>query len=337
MLRPRSALLEIPLELQLACAKDVLLAESAALHLAAQRLDGSFADAAALLANAEGCVLVTGMGKAGLIGQKVAATLASTGTRAHFLHPAEACHGDLGRIGPDDVVLAFSHSGQTPELTQILPSIQELGVPIVAVTSRDSSDLAKASDAAIVYGPIDEACPIGMAPSATCAVMLGIGDALAFVLMRMRDFGASDFHRRHPSGSLGRRLQRVERVMRTGAQMRIASADLSVREAFVSVHRPGRRTGAICLVDERGRLVGLFTDSDLAKLLERADVEALRRPIRECMTPNPITAEPGQLVQDVLELFKRRQVSEIPVVDAEGAPIGVVDITDLVDLLPEAA
>lgn len=337
MLRPRSSLLEIPVELQLTCAKDVMLAESAALHQAAQRLDGAFAEAAALLANADGCVLVTGMGKAGLIGQKVAATLASTGTRAHFLHPAEACHGDLGRVGSDDVVLAFSHSGQTPELTQILPSIQELGVPIVAVTSRDSSVLAKAADVAIAYGPIEEACPIGMAPSATCAVMLGIGDALAFVLMRLRDFGASDFHRRHPSGSLGRKLQRVQHVMRTGAQMRIAPADLSVREAFVSVHRPGRRTGAICLVDGEGKLEGLFTDSDLAKLFERADAEALSRPIRDCMTPSPITAEPEWLVQDVLELFKRHQVSEIPVVDSAGAPIGVVDITDLVDLLPEAA
>lgn len=324
-------------ESQLARAKEVMAAESSAMAEVARRLDDDVVRAIQLILDTEGCVVVTGMGKAGLVGQKTAATLASTGTRAHFVHPAEACHGDLGRISSEDVVLAFSHSGQTPELIQILPYVRQIGARIVAVTSRKTSLLSRAADVTIAYGPIEEACPVRLAPTTSCAVMLGIGDALALVLMDHRGFGAEDFGRYHPAGSLGRKLQRVDEVMRTGARLRIARSELSVREAFLAVQRPGRRTGAICLVDADGRLDGIFTDSDLAKLLERGDLAFLTLPIRQVMTSQPITANLGWLVQDVVELFKQHQVSEIPVIDSDHRPVGLVDITDLVDLLPEAA
>lgn len=322
---------------ELAHAREVLLVESSALSEVAGRLDESFSRAVAAINECTGSVIVTGMGKAGLIGNKVVATLASTGTRSHFLHPAEACHGDLGRVTQGDVVLAFSHSGETQELLQIIPSLHDLGTTVISVTSRATSQLAIQSDIRIIYGKIDEACPIGLAPSTSCAVMLAIGDALAFVIMRRQQFGPEDFRRFHPAGSLGKRLRRVDDVMRKGGQLRVASSQLSVRDVFVSGHRPGRRTGAICLVDSDGRLDGIFTDSDLARLLEAADLGLLSRPIREFMTCQPITVESGTRVSDVLDLFKARQISEIPVIDAEKRPLGIVDITDLLDLLPEAA
>jgi len=325
------------MQAELEQARTVLLAESSALVEVAGRLDDGFTRAVDAISQCPGSVIVTGMGKAGLIGNKVVATLASTGTRSHFLHPAEACHGDLGRVTPGDVVLAFSHSGETQELLQILPSLHEFGITIIGVTSRATSQLAIQSDIRIIYGKIDEACPIGLAPSTSCAVMLAIGDALAFVLMRRQQFSPEDFRRFHPAGSLGRRLRRVDDVMRKGSQLRIASSQLSVREVFVTGHRPGRRTGAICLVDDDGKLDGLFTDSDLARLLESADLGLLSRSIREFMTCQPITVESGTRVSDVLDLFKARQISEIPVIDAEKRPLGIVDITDLLDLLPEAA
>ena len=325
------------LQTQLEQAREVLLAESSALVEVSGRLDENFVRAIDAISECSGSVIVTGMGKAGLIGTKVVATLASTGTRSHFLHPAEACHGDLGRVTPGDVVLAFSHSGETQELTQILPVLHDFGTTIVGVTSRGTSQLGRQSDIPIIYGKIDEACPIGLAPSTSCAVMLAIGDALAFVLMRRQQFGPEDFGRFHPAGSLGKRLRRVDEIMRKGPQLRVASSHLSVREVFVAVHRPGRRTGAICLVDDEGRLNGLFTDSDLARLLESADLSLLSRSIREFMTYQPITVSSGSRVSDALELFKARQVSEIPVIDSERRPLGMVDITDLLDLLPEAA
>jgi arabinose-5-phosphate isomerase len=316
-------------------AREVLRVESDAVLQASSRLDDHFVRAVEQIVESPGWVVVTGMGKAGWIGQKIAATLASTGTRAQFLHPAEASHGDLGRVSAGDVLLALSHSGETNELLHILPFARDLGASTIAITSRQGSTLGRQADIVLAYGDVTEACPIGLAPSASCAVMLAVGDALAFALMRHQDFAAEDFGRYHPSGSLGRKLRRVEEVMRTGVQLRIAAASGSVRDVFIAAHRPGRRTGAICLVDRNGRLAGLFTDSDLARLLASATPDAIDAPIDDLMTSDPITIPRGALVQDVLDLFKRFQVSEIPVVDEERRPVGIVDITDLVDLLPE--
>lgn len=322
---------------QLEAAREVLRAEAQALTDTADRLGDGFTHAIQLMRQCDGCVLVTGMGKSGLIGQKVAATLASTGTRAHFLHPAEAVHGDLGRVAAGDVVLALSHSGETAELNRILPSLRDLGAILIAITSRSQSTLARAARAIIAYGPVEEACPLRIAPSSSCAAMMGVGDALAFVLMRLRSFGNADFERFHPGGTLGRLLGAVEEIMRVGDRARIASSQLSVSEVFAQVQRPGRRTGAIMLVDDTNKFVGLFTDSDLARLFEKRDLTLFHQPIARFMTRHPVCLRRGERVMDSLALLRERKISEIPVLDEEDRPIGIVDITDLVDLLPEAA
>jgi arabinose-5-phosphate isomerase len=324
-------------EAELAHAREILRAESNAVALVAERLGESFLQGVDLIAGSVGAVVVTGMGKAGLIAQKIAATMASTGTRAHFLHPGEACHGDLGRLAAGDVLLAFSHSGETQELIGILPPAKRLGVSILGVTSRTNSSLARLSDVLLAYGPIEEACPLQLAPSSSCAVMLALGDALSFVLMRRTGFRAEDFGRYHPAGSLGKRLRPVDEVMRTGGQLRLAASDLSVRDVLVAAHRSGRRTGAICLVDGAGRLAGIFTDSDLARLVEQGDFSLFSLPMSQMMTRSPIHVRSGMTVAEIVEIFRARHVSEIPVLDAHDRPIGIVDITDLVDLLPEVA
>lgn len=322
---------------QLAAGREVLQHEAAALASVVDRIDASFLAAVDMILSCRGHVIVTGIGKAGLVGQKIAATLASTGTPAHYLHPADAMHGDLGRVTSHDLILGLSHSGESAEMVRLLGPISDIGATLIAITSRVQSSLARAAQVVLNYGDVKEACPIGMAPSTSCVVMMGLGDALAFVLMKLRRFGRQDFSRFHPGGSLGRKLQPIDQVMRTGDRLRIADSMLTVREAFVREQRPGRRTGAMMLVDAAGRLVGIFTDSDLARLLEKRDLQALDRPMNEVMGRRPITLRLGQRVGDALTLLRDHQVSEVPVLDADGRPVGLVDITDLVDLLPDAA
>jgi arabinose-5-phosphate isomerase len=333
MLRPLSAVLD---GFNLEDAKETLRLEGDALRAVADRLDESFAIACSLIADCEGSVIVTGVGKSGLVGQAIVATLASTGTPAHFLHPAEAMHGDLGRVTADDCVLALSHGGESAELVQLLPALKSRGAPIIALSSRAGSTLVRASHAAIIYGPVEEACPLKLAPSTSCAVMLALGHALAFSLMRRRGYAVEDFQQVHPSGSLGRLSRPITELMRTGPQMRVASADRSIREVWVSTGRRGRRTGAVMLTDEQGGLAGIFTDSDLARLLETHDASVMERPIAEFMTKRPLVLAAESRVRDAVDLMRDRHVSEIPVIDAAGRPMGIVDITDLMDLMPEA-
>ena len=317
---------------QLQLAQETIRAEAAAVEAAAGRLDEGFAEAVELLNNARQ-VIVTGMGKAGLIGQKIAATLSSTGTPSHFLHPAEAFHGDLGRIHLGDVVLALSHSGETEEISRLLPLLRQRDVPLVAITRQASSTLGQFAAAVISLGQISEACPLGLAPSASTTVMLAVGDAVAFVLSRQRGFQAEDFAKLHPGGSLGRRLASVDDVMRSLESCRVAQHDLTVREVLVSQDLPGRRTGAIMLVDGARRLRGLFTDSDLARLVASCE-SPLDRPIAEVMTPNPKTARSGAKLSDAVEVITAHKISELPVVDANLCPLGLIDLTDLAELLP---
>jgi arabinose-5-phosphate isomerase len=320
---------------QIEFAQQILQAEAAALAGLAERLDGSFLQATQLLLDCRGSVLVTGMGKAGLIGQKIAATLASTGTRSHFLHPAEAVHGDLGRVHANDVVLALSKSGETEELVRLLPSLASWRVPIVAITTTSTSTLGRAAQVTLDLGPLDEACWLGLAPSTSTTAMLALGDALALVASRLRGFGRDEFYNFHPAGNLGRRLSRVEDHMRPLAECRVACDSLSVRQVFVELKRPGRRSGAIMLVGDSGRLTGLFTDSDLARLFESRCDTAFDQPIRTVMTPRPCTIEQGSRMSDALELLRQRKISELPVVDSADRPLGLIDITDVVSLLPE--
>ncbi|MEN1678112.1 MAG: KpsF/GutQ family sugar-phosphate isomerase [Planctomycetota bacterium] len=329
---------------QLQAAKEILRREAVALWTLSNQLGPSMTDAVALLRRHStaggGSVIVTGMGKAGLIGQKIAATLASTGTRAHFLHPAEAFHGDLGRVHSQDAVLMLTQSGETAEVTQLLPSLREMGVPIVAVTASAESTVGKAAATVIELGKLEEACSLGLAPSTTTTAMLALGDALALVLSAMAGFKSDDFARFHPGGSLGRKLSRVDDCMRPLDECRVAPAAHTTRQVLVECGRPGRRTGAVMLTGEDGKLAGMFTDSDLARLFEKGEsaggVDAtLDRPIAEIMAADPTTIAAGSRMSDAVALLARRKFSELPVVDQAGKPLGLVDVTDIVGWQPE--
>ena len=317
---------------RLALARHVVRAEAAALDQVADRLGASFLDAADLLASGAGRVAVTGTGKSADVGRKIAGTLNSTGTRAYALDATRAAHGDLGMLHPDDVALVLSHSGESEEVVRLLGPLRELARAVVALTGNGASTLARRADVAVVYGPVSEACPLGLAPSTSTTAMLAVGDALAFVLSRARGFGPEDFARFHPAGSLGRKLLTVDAVMRHGDGLRVAAREATVRDVFGLSRRRGRRTGAVMLVDDDGRLCGLFTDSDLARLIEQRRDAALDRPIGEVMTARPLTVRRGTRLGDAVEVLRGHKISELPVVDADGRPVGLVDITDLIDL-----
>jgi len=319
---------------QLSFAREVMQTESRSIAQVARRLDQEFCRSVDYLFNCQGNALVTGIGKAGLIGQKIVATLASTGTRSHFLHPAEAVHGDLGRVHGDDVVLVLSQSGETDEIVRLLPPLAETRVPIVAITGSATSTLARAATVVIDLGPLEEACPLGLAPSSSTAAMLAVGDALALVVSRMRGFAREDFARLHPAGNLGLKLSKVEQHMRPLEQCRLAPQEETVRQVLVRVSVPGRRTGATMLVDARGHLAGIFTDSDLARLFEQRCDNALDDPIHSVMTSHPLKVSLGSLMSEAVALMAQRKISELPVVDGDGRPVGLIDVTDVVSLLP---
>lgn len=317
-------------------ARQILRAEADALYCVADRLDASFLSAVQLLAPLHGPrggrLGITGTGKSADIGQKLAGTFNSTGTRAYTLDATKAVHGDLGMLHPDDVVLVLSHSGESEEIVRLLAPLKELCRAIVGLTGGRDSTLAHKADVALVYGPLEEVCPLGLAPSASTTAMLAIGDALAFVLSRSREFSHEDFARYHPAGSLGKKLMRVEAIMRQGSSLRTASSHETVREVFASARRAGRRTGAVMLLDEHGRLAGIFTDSDLARLIEARREEALDRPIAEVMTKTPRTLPIGARVGEAIELFERHKISELPILDEQHCPVGLLDITDFIGL-----
>lgn len=320
---------------QISYAREIIQIEAQALTRLSARLDTGFCRATRYLYECRGSVIVTGMGKAGLVGQKISATLASTGTRSIYLHPAEAVHGDLGRVREDDVVLALSQSGETEEVVRLLPALARLGVPIIAVTGRETSTLGRAATVTIELGPLKEACPLGLAPSTSTTAMLAVGDALALVTSRLLCFGHEDFARLHPAGSLGRQLSKVEDYMRPLDECRVAPDSQNVREVFAELRRPGRRTGAILLVSPAGRLTGIFTDSDLARLFEARRDQALDRPISEVMTAAPRTVPAGSMMSDAVGILAELKISELPVVDPAGVPLGLLDITDVVGMIPE--
>jgi arabinose-5-phosphate isomerase len=320
---------------QLREARSIVREAAGALVELSRGLDSSFCAAVQLITACRGTVVVTGMGKAGLIGRKIAATLSSTGTRAVFLHPAEAVHGDLGCVCAADVVLALSNSGQTEELCRLLPIFRRIGAPLIAVTARETSVLASAAEVTILLGHIPEAGHFGLAPTTSTTAMLALGDALALVACRAKGFTRQEFALYHPAGALGKKLQAVKDVMRAGDQLRLASETATIREVFVSKGKPGRRTGAVMLVDAAERLAGLFTDSDLVRLLEGRRENQLDRPISEVMTaaPKRITAEAP--LADAIAVLSQYRISELPVIDELGRPVGLIDITDLIALMPD--
>jgi arabinose-5-phosphate isomerase len=314
--------------------REVLGVEGRAVLELVDRLDGSFYDAVEAIINTRGSVIVTGIGKAGLIGQKLTATFASTGARAHYLHPAEAFHGDLGRVHADDVVLALSQSGETSEVLQLLPALRSLGVKLIAMTASTENSLGRASAIVLPLGQLAEACSLGLAPSTSTTVMLALGDALALVVSRLRGFGPEDFARFHPGGALGRRLSVVDDHMRPLEQCRLADVNLTVRQVVLSATRPGRRTGAVMLLDEAGCLAGLFTDSDLVRVIEQREGAALDQPVRAVMAAAPATVPTGSRMTAAIEILTQRHFSELPVVDRQRRPVGMIDVTDVIGMLP---
>ncbi|MBI1346188.1 KpsF/GutQ family sugar-phosphate isomerase [bacterium] len=319
---------------QLRTARDVIVHEGQTLLDLSRRLDASFCAAVEQLAQCTGCVIVTGVGKAGLIGQKLVATFCSTGTRSFFLHPTEAFHGDLGCVGRDDVMLILSNSGESSEVVQLLPSLRQAGVPLIAMTGRPLSTLATQADVTLCLGQIAEAGLHGLPPTSSAIAMLALGDALAIVVAESRGFTPQEFGRFHPGGSLGRRLTPVNEIMRKGDELRIACETATVRDVLTTLCRPGRRTGAVMLVDTEQCLSGLFTDSDLARLLEQRRDEQLDRSMSEVMTARPITIAETAILGEAVQLMSQRHLSELPVVNATGHPVGLIDITDVLGLMP---
>jgi len=314
--------------------RDIVRQEAEALLELVKRLDSGFCLAVQSLLDCSGSVIVCGMGKAGLIGQKIAATLSSTGTRSHFLHPAEAVHGDLGCLHANDVLLALSNSGETEEILSILNTVKSIGLKVISITSTDQNSLGTKSDVVVEIGRVREACPWGLAPSTSTTLMLAVGDALALVVSQARGFGPQNFATFHPGGSLGQKLKSVTEIMRPRDQLRIASTSATVREVFTTAARPGRRSGAVLLVDDDQTLAGIFTDSDLARLLEARNDRGLDEPIVNVMTSNPLTIRSSAMLADVIDLLAERKISEIPVVNEQRQPMGLIDITDVIGWLP---
>lgn len=318
---------------QLRQARQIIRREADTLERLAETLSDSFCDAIRLIRRCRGHVVVTGVGKAGLIGRKLVATLGSTGTPSGFVHPTEALHGDLGNVSTRDVVLALSNSGESDELLRLLPTFRKLGIPVIAITRDLENSLARFADIVIPFGRHSEAGQLGLAPTCTTTAMLALGDALALVLSEARGFTVRDFATFHPAGSLGRQLTPVREVMRTGAQLRVAEETETVRQVMINHSQPGRRTGAVILTASSGKLTGLFTDSDLARLFENRRDQQLDEPIRNVMTVNPVTIGPDALLPEAVHRMSSGKLSELPVIDALRIPVGMLDITDVLQCM----
>lgn len=319
---------------QLRTGRNIIRHEAEALLKIASNLDANFLAAVDLIVNCSGSVIVCGMGKAGLIGKKIAATLSSTGTRAHFLHPAEAVHGDLGCLHAEDVLLALSNSGETEEILGVIPCANSLGMSVISITATSHNSLANSSEVVLEIGRHQEACRWGLAPSTSTTAMLAMGDALALVVSEQKGFMPQDFAKFHPGGSLGQKLKPVSELMRPKEQLRLASDQESVRTVLSTSAKPGRRTGAILLMNDRKQLSGLFTDSDLARLLESRSDDVLDEPIQNVMTTNPATVRHDAIFSDIVDLLSTRKISEVPVIDEQRQPVGLIDITDVIGWLP---
>ena len=304
----------------------VLRTEAAAVAGLVDRLDARFDRAVDLLAACRGRVIVTGMGKSGIICRKMAATLASTGTPAFFLHPAEALHGDLGVVTTDDVVVALSYGGETPEVVRLAEIVRRLGARLIAMTGTARSTLAQAADVHLDCGVDEEACPLNLAPTASTTAALALGDALAIALSTRKGFGAEDFAYRHPGGSLGKRLMRVHQLMHAGDAMPIVGEATPVRDVIYEMSRKG--LGMTCVRDAAGRLAGLVTDGDLRRAMQR-DEAIMGRSAQEIMTRTPVTITADVLAAEALQVMEARRITSVPVVDESGHAVGVLHLHDL--------
>ncbi|MHC4470290.1 MAG: KpsF/GutQ family sugar-phosphate isomerase [Planctomycetota bacterium] len=313
-------------------AKSVLETEARAIDTVRERLGDSFLEALDIVDRCEGQVVVTGVGKSGLVGQKISATLASTGTPSFYLHSAEAVHGDLGRVRSKDVVVALSHSGETEEVVRLVPLLRRMGVPLIAITGNDESRLGREADVLLSLGPVAEACPMGLAPTSSSTATMAIGDALALAASRRMRFSSEEYALFHRGGALGRKLLRVGEIMRTGELLPAVTPDTVLRKTLARISGPeGRNAGAALIVDEEGRLRGIFTDGDLRRHVQ-AGTGFLDEPVSKVMTRDPKTAHTEMLVAEAQNLMKAHKIDELPVVDGEGRPVGMLDVQDLLEV-----
>ena len=308
-------------------ARDVLLLEASEINALATRLDGQFTDAVALILQCKGRVVVSGMGKSGHIGGKIASTLASTGTPAFFMHPAEASHGDLGMITAGDIVIALSNSGESDEILAIVTPLKRLGASIIAITGNDASTLAKAADIHLSAHVAKEACPLGLAPTSSTTVALALGDALALCVLDQRDFTAEDFARSHPGGSLGRRLLiHVNDLMRTGEQVPQVTINATLSDGLLEMTRKG--LGLTAIVDSNNIPIGIFTDGDLRRAFEQK-VDVATSGIKDVMHQNPSTIHQGKLAIEAVEMMEQRKINALLVTDDAGVLVGALNMHDL--------
>ena len=307
-------------------ARAVLRAECAGLTELAGALDGNFTRAVALLAGVHGRVIVSGMGKSGHVGRKIASTFASTGTPAHFVHPAEASHGDLGMIVPGDAVLALSNSGETAELADLVGHATRFGIPLIAVTGRAGSSLAKAATVALLLPPSAEACPMGLAPTTSTTMQLALGDALAVALLNRRGFSRTDFQAFHPGGKLGARLRKVGELMHTGDALPVTTPGLPMPAALLLM--TGKGFGCVCVTAADGTLAGIVTDGDLRRAM---GPDLLNRTVGEVMNVAPLTARPDMLATEALRVMndRPRPITTLFVVDEQRHPVGLLHVHDL--------
>lgn len=315
----------------LARAAEVVRLEATTIAGLESRLDARFVDAVERLLACEGLVVVTGVGKAGLVGQKISATLASTGTPSLFLHPTEALHGDLGRIRERDILLAVSNSGESAEITALLGPARKLGASVIALTGAPQSTLARHSDCVLDIGRVQEACPMNLAPTASTSALLALGDALAMVVLQERPFGREEYALFHPAGALGRKLMKVREVMRKGDAVPIAKSGAKIRDVVLVMNRTPGRPGAALIVDRDEKLVGIFTHGDLSRLLEH-DALDMNRPVDESMGKKPKSIGPDALVEEAMHMLREHRIDQIPVLDGERHPLGLIDVQDILDV-----
>ncbi len=310
-------------------ALEVLKAEASAIAALSELLDEAFDIAVQRILSCTGRVVITGMGKSGIIGQKISGTLSSTGTPSIFLHPAEAIHGDLGGVVEQDLVIALSNSGETNEILGLLPGLKQLPVDVIGITSKPDSSLARHSDVVLWIGDVEEACALGLAPSVSTTVMLALGDALALTVSRDLNFSREKYAQFHPGGSLGRKLLTVGEVMRKGSSNPIVDHSATVLETASAIIQA--KSGAASVVEQSGRLIGLFTDGDLRRLIVR-EGDLRQVAVIDVMTRNPLTVGPKILAAEGLAVMKANKVDELPVVDSDGKPVGMLDVQDLLDV-----
>jgi arabinose-5-phosphate isomerase len=316
-----------PSIMSLDTARRVLRIEAQAIHDVMARLDGAFERAVELLFASKGRVAVTGMGKSGIVGRKISATLSSTGTPSFFLHPAEALHGDLGMLAAGDVMLAVSYGGETREIIELLDALKRMEIKLVVLTGNSKSTIAQASEIVLDVSVNEEACSLNLAPTASTTVAMAVGDALAVALLEKRDFRHDDFAALHPAGSLGKRLLRVEKVMHAGDKLPRVAPDAAMAQAFHEMS--AKKLGMTTVVNADGTLTGILTDGDLRRLMEKHGGAVVNMKLADCVTRNPQTIGPEVLASEALTLMEKRRITCVIVVDRERRVLGVVHLHDL--------